>query len=180
MGYTDDYNYQWYNVAGWGNTSNCVEQAYKGSRGAIAPQKNFAVEPNRWYDLQVEVDGDSLCCYVDGLLDVCSRLKKGLMMEGVFVSTTIDEANNIMYVKVVNLGEGFAPGEINLSNCNIDYSASEAVTLTRLASANGTDENTLDNPKAIYPATTVLKAKRNKVSFDVAPFSINIVRIKLQ
>lgn len=180
VGYTDDYNYQWYNVAGWGNTSNCVEQAYKGSRGPIAPQQSFKVEPNRWYDLQVEVDGDSLRCYVDGKLDICCRLKKGLMMEGVYVSTTIDEANNIMYVKVVNLGEGFAPGRINLSNCNIDTSVSDAVTITRLSSVNGTDENTLDNPKKIYPVTTVLKAKSDKVYFDVMPFSVNVLKIRLR
>ena len=104
------------------------------------------------------------------------------MMEGVFASTTIDETTNTMYVKVVNLGEGFAPGVINLKNCKVDTKAPEAVTLTQLAAADGTDENTLDSPRFIYPKCTEITSGKtsDRVKFDVAPFSVNILKIKLQ
>lgn len=104
------------------------------------------------------------------------------MMEGVFASTTIDETTNTMYVKVVNLGEGYAPGIINLGNCKVDTKTPEAVTLTQLAAENGTDENTLDNPQLICPKCTEITSGKssNKVKFDVAPFSVNILKIKLQ
>ena len=100
-------------------------------------------------------------------------------MEGVYASTTIDEATKIMYVKIVNVGEGYADGTLNLNNCTIDTNKAEAVTLIRLASANGNDENTLDNPKNIYPQTSTIKASTpNKVDFKVPAFSINILKIK--
>ena len=182
VGYADELNYQWYNVAGWDNTVSSVEQTLKGSKSGIAPQKRFRVANNRWYDLRIDVDEDSLHCYVDGRLDFACKLQKGLMMEGVFASTTIDEPTNTMYVKVVNLGEGFAPGIINLKNCEVDTRAPEAVTLVRLAAGNGTDENTLDNPQLIYPKCTEIKSGKSsdRVRFDVAPFSVNILKIKLK
>ena len=182
VGYADELNYQWYNVAGWDNTVSSVEQTLKGSKSGIAPQKRFRVANNRWYDLRIDVDEDSLHCYIDGRLDFACKLQNGLMMEGVFASTTIDEPTNTMYVKVVNLGEGFAPGIINLKNCEVDTRAPEAVTLIRLAAENGTDENTLDNPQLIYPKCTEIKSGKSsdRVRFDVAPFSVNILKIKLK
>ena len=182
VGYVDEMNYQWYNIGGWNNAINSVEQTLKGSKVGIAPQKHFKVEDNRWYDLQIDVNEDSLHCYIDGELDFACKLQKGFMMEGVFASTTIDETTNTMYVKVVNLGEGFAPGVINLKNCKVDTKAPEAVTLTQLAAEDGTDENTLDNPQYIYPKCTEITSGKSsdKVKFNVAPFSVNILKIKLQ
>lgn len=182
VGYADEMNYQWYNVAGWDNTISSVEQTLKGSKDGIAPQKQFRVEDNRWYNLQIDVHNDSLHCYIDSKLDFACKLQKGMQMEGVYASTTIDELSNTMYVKVVNLGEGYAPGVINLRNCQIDTQAAESVTLIQLAAENGTDENTLDNPEFIYPKySEILSGKSaEKVKFDVTPFSVNILRIKLR
>lgn len=182
VNYADDHNYQWYNVAGWENRTSSVEQTLGGSKQSIAPQKRFRVSENRWYDLQVDVAGDSLYCYVDGRLDFACKLQNGLMMKGVYASTTIDETQNVMYVKCVNLGEGSAPGTVSLKNCRIDASAPDAVTLIRLASENGTDENTLDNPRAIYPETTQISSftRDGTVHFDVVPFSVNILKIRLE
>ena len=182
VGYVDEMNYQWYNIGGWNNAISSVEQTLKGSKDGIAPQKRFKVEDNRWYDLQIDVNEDSLHCYIDGELDFACKLQKGFMMEGVFASTTIDETTNTMYVKVVNLGEGFAPGVINLKNCKVDTKAPEAVTLTQLVAEDGTDENTLDNPRFIYPKCTEITSGKtsDRVKFDVAPFSVNILKIKLQ
>ena len=182
VNYTDDYNYQWYNIGGWENRINSVEQTVRGSKEGIAPQKRFRVDENRWYDIQVDVVSDSLYCYVDGRLDFSCKLRNGYMMEGVYASTTINEAQNIMYVKCVNLGEGSAPGTIKLKNCLIDTDAQDAVTLIRLASEHGTDENTLDNPKAVYPENIAISSVTDPgtIRFDVAPFSVNILKIKLK
>ncbi|MCQ2197058.1 MAG: carbohydrate binding domain-containing protein [Bacteroidaceae bacterium] len=180
VGYTDSKNYQWFNVGGWGNVNNNVEQTIDGSKTPLNREKRFRVENNHWYDLQVDVDGDSLHCYIDGKLNIASKLRHSNMMEGVYASTTIDEAQKVMYVKVVNLGEGSAPGTINLKNCQIDVQATQPAMLTQLASQSGNDENTLLNPKAIYPRDITAKVVNgNTVEFNVAPFSVNIVKIKI-
>lgn len=181
VNYTDNRNYQWYNIGGWNNLNNCVEQTVAGSKVSIVPQKRFQAENNRWYDIRIDVSGDSLYCYVDGKMDFACKTRKGDMMEGVYASTTVDQTQNIMYVKCVNLGAGSAPGIVNLKNCRIDTDAKNAVTLIRLASENGTDENTLDNPKAIYPKNIDIPATDSgTVRFEVAPFSVNILKIRLK
>ena len=179
FGYKDNQNFQWYNVGGWSNAQSNVEQTIGGGKIQLARDKRFTVENDKWYDLQVDVDGENIKCYINGQLDFSCKLQKSSAMEGVYASTTIDEATKTMYVKIVNVGEGYADGTLNLKNCTIDTNKAEAVTLIRLASANGNDENTLDNPKNIYPQTSTIKASTpNKVDFKVPAFSINILKIK--
>ena len=181
VGYTDARNYQWYNVGGWDNVQSNVEQTIGGGKTSIARDKRFHVENNRWYDLQIDVDGDSLHCYIDGKLDFACKLQKGGMMEGVYATTTIDEAKKVMYVKVVNVGEGSAEGTLNLQNCQVNTAKAGAVSLTRLSSASGNDENTLQNPRAIYPTPAEAKATDPRtVKFQVPAFSVNILKLQLK
>ena len=87
-----------------------------------------------------------------------------------------------MYVKVVNVGEGHAPGLINLKNCAVDTNAHKGgVEIIRLSSESGYDENTLDNPKAIYPrCAAAIVPQPGNVVFEVPPYSVNIIKIKLK
>ncbi len=180
VGYKDSKNYTWYNVGGWSNSQSNVEQAIGGGRSQLAANKRFTVENDKWYDLQVDVDGDSIKCYINGELDFACKTQKSTAMEGVYASTTIDDATKTMYVKVVNVGEGFADGTINLSNCSVSTTDKSAVSLTRLSSADGNDENSLDNPKNIYPTAGSVKASSpTKIDFQVPAFSVNIIKVKI-
>ncbi|MDE6549619.1 MAG: carbohydrate binding domain-containing protein [Muribaculaceae bacterium] len=180
FGYKNPKTYQWFNVGGWSNSQNNVEQAIDGNRVALCRGERFSVDPNRWYDLQVDVDGDSICCYLDGKLNLSCKSMKGSAMEGVFASTTIDDAAKMMYVKVVNVGDGYADGVINLSNCSIDTSKPDALKLIRLSSATGGDENTISTPHNIIPVDGNVKAgTSNDILFDVPGYSVNIIRIPI-
>ena len=181
FGYKNPKTYQWFNVGGWSNTQNNVEQSIDGNRVALCRGERFSVEPDRWYDLQVDVDGDSICCYLDGQLNLSCKALKGSAMEGVYASTTIDDAAKMMYVKIVNVGDGYADGVINLANCGIDNGRSDDLQLIRLSSESGGDENTISNPQNIYPVNADIKSgNNNDVIFDVPAFSVNIIRIPLK
>ncbi len=182
VNYLDPKHHQWYNVGGWGNVQSNVEQTIGGGKVQIAQDgKRFHVEDNRWYTLQVDVDGDSIHCYIDGKLDFACKAQKSAAMEGVYATTTIDEKAKVMYVKVVNVGEGSADGILNLSNCQVNTAKAGAVSLTRLSSASGDDENTLQNPRAIYPVQADAKATDARtVRFHVPAFSVNILKLQLK
>ena len=182
VNYLDPKHHQWYNVGGWGNVQSNVEQTIGGGKVQIAQDgKRFHVEDNRWYTLQVDVDGDSIHCYIDGKLDFACKTQKSAAMEGVYATTTIDEKAKVMYVKVVNVGEGSADGILNLSNCQVNTTKAGAVSLTRLSSASGDDENTLQNPRAIYPVQADAKATdAHTVRFHVPAFSVNILKLQLK
>lgn len=181
FGYKNVDNYGWFNVGGWSNTQNNVEQSVDGNRVPLCRDKRFMVEPDRWYDLRVDVDGDSVRCYIDGMPDLSCRTLKGSAMEGVYASTTIDDAAKIMYVKVVNVGDGSADGVINLANCEIDTGKVDALQLIRLSAENGSEENTIANPHNIKPVNaSITTGKNNEVLFDVPAYSVNIIKIKLK
>ncbi|MCQ2256469.1 MAG: carbohydrate binding domain-containing protein [Bacteroidaceae bacterium] len=181
VNYLDKQHHIWYNVGGWGNVQNNAEQTIGSGRLQIGRDTRFHVENNRWYTIQVDVDGDSLRCSVDGKQDFACKIQKSAAMEGVYATTTIDEQTNIMYVKVVNVGEGSADGVLNLANCQVDTSHADAVTLTRLSSASGDDENTLQNPRFIYPTSAEAKAADpHTVKFHVPAFSVNILKLQMK
>ena len=181
FGYKNSGNYCCYNIGGWQNTQNNVEQAIEGGKVQLGRAKNFKVELNKWYNLQVDVKEDSMFCYIDGKLDFACKLQKGGAMEGVYASTTIDEASKMMYVKVVNVGEGYADGTLNLKNCQVDTSNETSLRLIRLFSEKGTDENSLDEPRKIYPGEGRIKAESpTEVLFEVPGYSVNILKIKLK
>ncbi|MDE7347052.1 MAG: carbohydrate binding domain-containing protein [Muribaculaceae bacterium] len=181
FGYENPKNYAWYNVGGWNNAQNNVEQAIGGNRESLCRGKRFSVEKDRWYDLQIEVEGDSVSCYLDGMLNLSCRTLKGSVMEGVFASTTIDDASKTMYVKVVNIGDGYADGIINLANCTVDTDKPQALQLIRLSAADGSEENTIADPHHINPVNATVKAgKPNEVLFNVPAFSVNIIKIPIK
>lgn len=179
--YLDNKHFLWYNIGGWGNVQNNAEQTIGSGRIQIGRESRFHVKNNRWYTIQVDVEGDSLRCSIDGKEDFVCKIQKNSAMEGVYATTTIDEVSKVMYVKVVNVGEGHADGILNLANCQIDVNAPNAVVLTRLSSASGDDENTLQNPRAIYPTQAEAKAADPRtVKFHVPAFSVNILKLQLK
>ncbi len=177
VNYLDPKHHLWYNVGGWGNVQSNVEQTIGGGKVQIGQDgKRFHVENNRWYQLRVDVDGDSIRSYIDDKLDFACKAQKSTAMEGVYATTTIDELAKVMYVKVVNVGEGSADGTLNLANCQVN--TAKAISLTRLSSASGDDENTLQTPRAIHPVQAEAKATdAHTVRFHVPAFSVNILKL---
>ena len=174
--YQNDRDFDWYNVAGWGNTQNAIEQSLDGGRINIGRESQFTVENDRWYDLRVEVTGDSVAAYIDGKLDITAR-HKNPNMRGIYSNSTLDEKTNTLYIKVVNVGEGATQGCINLAG-------GEAVQaeMVRLSSESGQDENTHLDPMAIHPRHVAVFTERGgkQIKFPVAAFSVNIITVKLR
>ncbi len=173
---TDNDNFDWFNIGGWGNSRNAIEQTTDGGRFTIADGKDFRVEDNRWYDLRVDVEEDRLAAYIDNKLQFTAR-RQSTELHGVFANSTIDEANNTLYIKVVNAGAEATEGTVQLAN-----GQAANVEMIRLSSESGNDENSMEAPLNIIPrpARTTISADGQRISFPVAPHSINILTVKLK
>lgn len=174
--YQNDRDFDWFNVAGWGNTQNAIEQSVDGGRINIGKEIPFTVENDRWYDLRVEVEGDSVAAYIDNQLQITAR-HKNPNMRGVYGNTTLDERTNTLYIKVVNVGEGATQGCINLTGGSAAHAG-----MVRLTAESGQDENTATDPLAIHPLHVGVFTERGgrQLKFPVAPFSVNIITVKLK
>jgi len=169
--YMDSNNYGWLNIGGWGNNSFGLEQVVDGAKTQLCGREG-KIETGRWYDVRVEVDGDSVSCFLDNQLIAAARMKSSAS-EGIFQNAALDEATGEMVVKLVNTGRVSTTAQIRMSNFPV-----KQARLIRLSSERGNDENTLDHPTNIYPVDADCTVNGNTIEIDLPAYSLNILRIK--
>ena len=169
--YVDKDHYDWVNFGGWNNTQHGIEHISGGGKAQIAT-KPGKIEAGRWYDITLQLAGDSVKCWLDQEL-VFDTVLKGDVKPGVFSSATIDERTGELIVKVVNTCSEAVTARLDISNFKVG-----SAQLIRLCANDGMDENTLAQPTNIYPTTHELSPNDNTVELEVAAYSLNIIRIK--
>ena len=168
--YVDERNYCWVNFGGWGNTQHGIEQVAGGGKSQTATKKG-SVETGRWYDVTVEVAGDSVKAWLDDELVFDTVLKRE-ENAGLWSSATIDEPTGELIVKMVNSSSQTVTADLCLAN----FRASKARVI-RLATSEGTNENTLQQPTNIVPTMASLDVEDDAVQLPLPPYSLNIIRI---
>ena len=169
--YVDDKNYCWANFGGWTNTQHAIEQISHGGK-LLTASKRGRVESGRWYDITLQVAGDSVKAWLDNELIFDTMLKHD-NTKGIFSSATIDDANGELIVKVANTSDAATTAQLNLKNFT-----PKLARVVRLAADDGMEENTLDAPTTIHPVEQLLSPTDGCVLLDVPPYSLNIVRMK--
>ena len=169
--YVDEKNYCWVNFGGWTNTQHAIEQISNGGK-LLADSKRGRVESGRWYDVTLQVAGDSVKAWLDNEM-VFNTVLKHDETKGIFSSATIDDATGELIVKVVNTSDAATTARLNLKHFTPD-----CARVVRLAANDGMEENTLQAPTTIHPVEQLLSPEKGSVWLDVPPYSLNIVRIK--
>ncbi len=174
--YIDERNFDWLNLGGWGNSRTSVETTMSGNRNTLEGAHSDSYETGRWYNIQLDVDGEDITASVDGK-EVYKGKKKSTALYGVYANSTLDEKTNTLYTKVVNLCDSGTTGSIELSG-----GAAQEATMVRLVGMSGDDENTMQYPDNIVPRPAKVQTADGgrKLTFDVAPFSVNIITTKLR
>ena len=168
--YTDADHYCWINFGGWGNTQHGIERISGGGKSQIET-KPGKIEAGRWYDVTLQMAGDTLKCWLDKDL-VFDTVLKGDVLPGVFSSATIDEPAGELIVKVVNTQAAATTARLDVSNFAV-----KGARLVRLCANDGMDENTLQQPTLIYPTNHELSPKENRIEVELPAYSLNIFRI---
>lgn len=168
--YQDENNFTWWNIGGWGNSQHGVEHCVAGAKSTLTTARG-SVESNRWYDIEIRVDGAQVTCSLDGAVvhEFSLPVEKAL-----YQSVQIDEESGELIVKVVNPNASSQQLSLNLQGMT-----AQSGTVIRLASADGTDENTMDSPAQVKPATSSLSASQLE-SLDIPAYSLSIFRIKVK
>lgn len=166
--YKDADNYCWWNLGGWGNTAHGVEQCVNGSKSTLASASGH-ISRNRWYDIEIDVNGNEVTCMLDGETVHQFTLSAEQML---YQSAQIDEENGELYLKVVNPNSQATTLQLNLKNMK-----AESGTVVRLTSANGTDENTMDEPYNVVP--TDEETLNNVDVLEIPAYSLNIFKLKV-
>ena len=169
--YVDEKNYCLVNFGGWTNSQHAIEQISNGGK-LLADSKRGRIEAGRWYDVTLQVNGDSVKAWLDNEL-VFDTILKHDDTKGIFSSATIDDASGELIVKVANTSDAATTARLRLKNME-----PTCARVVRLSANDGMEENTLDAPTAIHPVEQLLSPENGSILLDVPPYSLNIVRIK--
>lgn len=168
--YQDANNYSWWNIAGWNNTRHAVEVCQNGAKTTVA-QTNGSIQNNRWYDLRVEVKGDTVTCFMDGQ-QVHQYLKNA--NRAIYQSVQLNPDKMELIVKIVNPHAQAQQVELNVQNMTLGNG-----TVQRLASESGEDENSMDYADHVVPSPVEEITGLNgetRVMLDIPAYSLNIYR----
>ena len=138
----------------------------------MTDSKRGHIKAGRWYDITLQVNGDSVKAWLDNEM-VFNTVLKHDDTKGIFSSATIDDASGELIVKVANTSDAATTARLNLKNFK-----PTVARVVRLAANDGMEENTLDAPTVIHPVEQLLSPDNGSILLDVPPYSLNIVRME--
>ena len=167
--YSDDDNYRWFNVGGWGNSQHAVEDIYNGSKTTHGGTSG-AIETGVWYDLHIKVRGEQIQCFINGqpIHDLTIAAPDAL-----YANAETDGKTGDLIVKIVNFGDSDEDIAVHITG-----SLGKGYSITTLQ-GNPKDENTREEPHKIEPTTKHFSTTFGNDTRLTAPAnSLSVVRIK--
>ncbi len=161
------------NIGGWSNQTT----AFQHMVGADMPQipNNIAqqLETGRWYDIRIDIHGDSFTYSLDGKRMLEARIEQSRQ----YVVSGYDETTGEEVIKFVNATEKPFTARIELAGAESVGRTGKAIVLT---SGDPSDENSLDNPEKVVPEERVYKGFSDRFTYTFDPWSFTVLRIKVQ
>lgn len=171
FGYEDSNNFFWWNIGGWNNTRNAIEKCTNGSKTVVSDVSG-SVQAGVWYDIKIEITKDKVSCYLNNVL-IQTYTNAG--KEQLYYSSSLDEMNNMLYLKVVNPSNKAIASTLKFNGLQTDNTISGIVTT--LASSSGLDENSFAEPNKIAPITTGIFSDKTNIDYLFAPYSLAVFKI---
>jgi alpha-L-arabinofuranosidase len=131
-----------------------------------------SLEPNRWYDLKVELNGSRVRCYVDGELKHDVDVPPPNLPR-LFAVAGRDEKSGQLILKVVNPTSEATRVALDLAGFDEIDPSVQAIVLA----GNPEDENSIDRPDKIVPREETVQIDSPKFEHAFAPNSLTILRI---
>jgi alpha-L-arabinofuranosidase len=157
----------WWNLGGWSNTKHAIE------RDAVAGKETPGqIETGRWYDIRVKLAGQRIRCYLDGKL-VHEAILSGA--QSLYAVASRANAAGEVILKVVNVTSTAQDTELDLRGVQEVQAEARAMVLT---SADPADENSLDAPTKVAPATRIVENAASKFRYTFPAQSVTILRLK--
>ena len=162
----DDRTKNWWNIGGWGNIANGIEQGDN-----IVTRTPGSIETDRWYAIRVDLITNHIRCYLDGRLvhDLDYQPLKSL-----FASATHDSKTGDIILKVVNGNDSPMSTDIHLRGAKNFYGLAKAIVLT---SKSPLDENSLEEPAKVSPKTDTFSFQGDDLHRTFPANSVTVLRL---
>ncbi len=163
-----------YNIGMWSTNDRAelVRLEDEKDMGVLSEYSGKALKTGQWYTMKIVVFPKSSELYLDGkkILSYTS-----LPMPLQFIHSGYDEAANEAVIKVVNAASKPYATSISLQGASDIAKEGKVISLT---AASGTEENSYEEARKIYPQEKVFKDFGNKFDYEFPPYSYTVLRIK--
>jgi alpha-L-arabinofuranosidase len=176
--FLDDNNWTWWNIGGWSDTLDGIEQMASGSKTTYA-QVSQSIALNTWYYIRIVVTGSRAQCYLGtNPVQVATNLVQDVTLpsatSGLLVSSTYSKAAGQVIVKAVNPYNTPLATTFNVTGVN---AIAPGATLIQLASGSGADENSLALPTNVFPVTNSIANAGTNFTLTLPANSLSILRL---
>ena len=167
--FLDDNNWTWWNIGGWNNTLDGVEQTVGGNKSLISSQVPQNIATNTWYNISIVLSSANILCYLNG-----SLIQSVPNPAGLYASSTYSKSSGQIIVKAVNAYNAPVATTFNIGGAG---SVAPGAALIQLTSANATDENSLASPTHVFPVTNVIANAGTNFIVTLPANSLSILRL---
>ena len=161
------------NIGGWGNQTTAFQRIDGNDMPQIPNNISQYVEEGSWYDIRIDIKDGKFTYSLDGK----QMLETAIENIQRYVVSGYDENTGELIVKFVNATEEPFTTSINLQNVTSVERKGKVVTLT---SADPKDENTLDDPKRVFPRESTFNKFSGQFDYTFEPWSFTVLRIKAE
>jgi alpha-L-arabinofuranosidase len=162
----------WWNLGGWGNTRHSIEHSLQGTQTSVGDSVAGQIESGRWYDIKIEVAGDRIRCYLDSNLVHDERAKPALKF---FASAGPDASNENLIVKVINTAAEPRRALLDIAGGTAFDSEVQIAVLTSLRLS---DNNSLEQPKAVIPTVGKLSTGSKSFEHEFPAQSLTVLKLR--
>ncbi len=166
--------YLWWNIGGWGNTRTAIEQVQNGSNTQFGPDVPLTVEPNRWYDIKIELQGRAIRCFLDGKLIEEATDAPPVPPAPLYAVASRALKTGDVILKVVNTSPAAQQLQVDLQGARGVAKTAVAQTLT----GDPADVNSVDAPEKVAPQTTTLTGIGPTFIHEFPAHSVTVLRVR--
>ena len=168
----DDNNWTWWNIGGWSDTLDGVEQMVAGVKTLVGSQIAANIQNNVWYNIKIVLTGQRIQCFLNNVLiqDVSYPVVPPLL-----ASASYSKASGQIIVKAVNVSGNPIATTFNLNGLS---SIAPQASLAQLASASQTDGNSIAQPTKVSPVNSFINNAGTNFNYTFPSNSLSILRFQ--
>jgi len=172
----DDNDWTWWNIGGWSDTLDGIEQTVGGAKTTYAQVSQY-IAANTWYNIRIVLTGPRIQCYLGTNSVPATNLVQDVTLpvaSGLYVSSTYATAAGQVIIKAVNPTSASLPTAFNLAGVN---AIATNATVIQLASGSQADANSLAAPEHVFPVTNVITGAGTNFTLTLPANSLSILRL---
>jgi alpha-L-arabinofuranosidase len=160
----------WWNMGGWGNTQSCIEKGTADARSVISDSKPMNLATGRWYNIKIEVSGETVRFYLDDqLIHTIQDIKS---FDPLYAHVGECDTGSII-IKLVNISDKPKAVLINLNNAEKLPAEGTATILSAPRDA----ENSFNEPAKIVPVTEKITGVAQSFLYTTKADSVTIIKL---